>query len=885
MNRPNSLSRRSYAIRGRGLRYPFGAHSGEFRPLREAPVIRLAWRTLSGRRAGWAASFVALVLALVMTTACAVLLESSTRAASPTERYAGTDVVVGGQPFVPRARELLTVLGALPSVERSVPELSFPTAAVDAAGEPVDAPWDGPSLGHSWESAALGSFALRRGRAPSDDAEVVLDGALAGRLGVGAGGTVRLTGPDGPRTYHVSGVADPPRPLDRQYAVFHTPRQAERLAGSAQPVRAIGVLAKAGTDPAALRRQVEQRVTALYGEAGASVVVASGAGRADAEFWDVPSPASVLSSLVGTFGVLSLFVAGFVVSGTLSLAVAGRLTEIGLLRAVAATRGQVRRMIAVEALLVTAAAALVGVPGGIGVALLLHRVLVDGEVLPPSFALSVGPLAPWLTVVLAAAVAQFASFAAARRASRVRPVEVLRESAAPAPRTGRRRVLLGVCVLAGAGVCLGAVASGRLDGGGGTAESMVLVLILGVALLAPLICRAAGAVLLAPAQSLLPGEGALAARNLRRQNARLASVVTPLVLAVSLTGTLLCVPLITAEGAQRADRQRVLADHVVTSAGPGIAPGYAERAARLPGVAAASGQLSLDGELSRAGADDTAAVIGAGLVAMRADAVPQLLDLGVRAGSVARLGAASVALGDGAARNLGVAVGDRVRVDWDDGTRDTFRVAAVYSRDEGFADALLPFTPAARHAADPLQDTVLVRAAAGADRDRVGRGLEALAAEFPGARVGGEGTRNTGSASGSTEAAGLFVLLLLVMINAFTAIAVVNTLGMATASRRREFALLRLAGAQPSQVLRMLAWEAVLTCVVALSLATLVCAAVLVPLSTALTGSVVPALAGRPLAALAAGTPVVTVLTVTLVGATAMRRAVRAAGGLAGAVS
>ncbi|MDT0610561.1 FtsX-like permease family protein [Streptomyces lancefieldiae] len=848
-------------------------------------MIRLAWRTLSGRRASWAASFVTLVLALVMTTACAVLLESGTRAAAPTERYAGTDVVVGGQPFVPRAQALVTALSALSSVERAVPELSFPVSAVDGSGEPVEAPWGGPSLGHSWESAVLGPFVLRQGRAPADDAEVVLDGVLAGRLGVGAGDTVRLTGPDGPRAYSVSGVADPPRQPARQYAVFHTPREAERLAGSAQPVRAVGVLAKAAADTAQLRRQVEQNVTALYGNAGAPVVVASGAGRADAEFWNVPSPASVLSSLVGTFGALSLFLAAFVISGTLSLAVAGRLTEIGLLRAVAATKGQIRRMIAMEALLVTAAAALVGVPGGIGVALLLHRVLVDGEVLPPSFALSVGPVAPWLTVVLAAVVAQLASFAAARRASRVRPVEVLRKSAAPAPGIGWRRVLLGVCVLAGAGACLGAVASGRLDGGGGTAESMVLVLIVGVALLAPLLCRAAGAVVVTPLKPLLPMEGALAVRNLRQQNARLASTVTPLVLALSFTGTLLCVPVITAEGAQRAERQRLLADHVVTSTGPGIAPGYAERAARLPGVAAASGQLSLYGELSRADADEggAEAVVGARLVAVRAEAVPELLDLGVRAGSVARLGATSVALGDSAARQLDVAVGDPVRVDWDDGTRDTFRVAAVYSRDQGFADALLPHASAARHAADPLESTVLVRTAPGADRDGVQQGLEALAAQFPGTRVGGGATEDAKSGSGSTDAADLFVLLLLAMINAFTAIAVVNTLGMTTAGRRRELALLRLAGAQSAQVLRVLAWEALLTCVVALALATLVCAAVLVPLSTALTGSAVPALAVGPLTALAAGAPMVTVLTVTMVGRTAMRRA--AADGLAKAVS
>ncbi|CAM5423185.1 hypothetical protein ACH49O_01765 [Streptomyces coeruleorubidus] len=84
----------------------------------------------------------------------------------------------------------------------------------------------------------------------------------------------------------------------------------------------------------------------------------------------------------------------------------------------------------------------------------------------------------------------------------------------------------------------------------------------------------------------------------------------------------------------------------MSSAGPGIAPGYAERAARLPGVAAASGQLSVDGELSRADADqdDDASVIGGNLVVMRADAVPDLLDLGVHTGSLARLGETSVAL-------------------------------------------------------------------------------------------------------------------------------------------------------------------------------------------------------------------------------------------------
>ncbi|MFH9264695.1 FtsX-like permease family protein [Streptomyces sp. NPDC017546] len=861
--------------------------SGESIFAREVSVFRLAWRTLSGRRASWVASFVALVLALIMTTACAVLLESSTRGSSPTERYSGTDVVVSGQPFVPRAEQLGAALEGLPGVERTVSELSFPTTAVDGSGELVEAPWGGPSLGHSWDSAVLGSFALREGRAPAGDGEVVLDGALAERLGSGIGDSVRLAGPEGPHVYRVAGIADPPARLVRQYAVFHAPGEAERLADSAEPVRAVGVLATASTDTEALRRQVERRVDRFYGDGGAGVVVAAGAERAVAEFWNVPDPGSVLSSLVGTFGALALFVAGFVVAGTLSLAVAGRMTEIGLLRAVAATAGQIRRMIAAEALLVTVAAALAGVPGGIGLALLLHRLLVDGEVLPPSFTLSVGPLAPWLTLALTVIVAQVASLTAARRASGVRPVEVLRESAAPAPGIGWRRVLAGVCVLVAAAGALGAVATGRLDGDGGTAESMVLVLMVGVALLAPPICRGAGAVLLVPVRPFLPLEGRWAVRNLRGQNARLTSTVSPLVLAVSLTGTLLCAPLITSQSVEQAERQRLLADHVATSTGQAIAPGFAERAARIPGVAAASGQLSVDGALRRADADesDARSVIGGRLIAMRTDAVPHLLDLGVRTGSADRIDAGSLALGAGAARDLGVGAGDRVRVDWDDGAHDTFRVAAVYSHDRGFADALLPRASAVRHAPAALEDAVLVRTAAGADRSGVEQRLKALAAQYPGVRVDGGTGRTSPGADGDAGAAGVFVLLLLLMINVFTAIAVVNTLGMATANRRREFALLRLAGAQPAQVLRMLAWEAVLTCAVALAPAALICAAVLVPLSLALTGSAVPALAGWPLAALVAGAPVVTAATAVLVGRTVMRRAASTPGGLAKAVS
>jgi putative ABC transport system permease protein len=62
--------------------------------------------------------------------------------------------------------------------------------------------------------------------------------------------------------------------------------------------------------------------------------------------------------------------------------------------------------------------------------------------------------------------------------------------------------------------------------------------------------------------------------------------------------------------------------------------------------------------------------------------------------------------------------------------------------------------------------------------------------------------------------------LLVGMIVAFTAISVVNTLAMATASRRREFGLQRLTGATREQVLRMMAVEGALVAAIGILLGT-----------------------------------------------------------------
>ncbi|GHF27572.1 ABC transporter permease [Kitasatospora xanthocidica] len=834
-------------------------------------MLLLAWQTVRARKAGFAGAFTALAFALVLTAACGVLLESALRTDQPTERYAAAPVVVGDSTRIPDAGPLVAKLAELPGVTAAVPEVSFPAAVITPDGKVLSGPQGGPSLGHSWTSAVLAPFRLTSGRAPAGPDEVVLDAATAARAGVPAGGTVRLATTSAPRSYTVAGLASPPRELSRQSALFFSPEQAARLAGTTTGANAIGITAAEGTDPRALAQQAGQAVAEARpqnDDDSSGPRARTGDERGELEFYAAPGPGDGLSSLAGTMGVLSLFVSVFVVAGALALSVQQRMREMALLRAVGATTGQVRRMIALETLVLTLAAAVVGVPLGIGLAALLRGELVDRGVVSSDVPLHVGPTAPLIVLGGVLVTAQLAVWAAARRASRVEPTQALRDSSAPPPGIGRLRTGLGLATLA---VC-GAVLAGSTDdrGGAGTAEGMVLVLLLGVALIGPLIGRVASATIGGPVGRLFPVAGFLASAALRAQPRRFAAAVTPLVLAVAFTGTVLFVPVVKAQANVAEDGRRLLADHVVQAGGIGLPVEFTDAVRKLPGVGAA-GSLVSGFVMVSGGSADTAGSHGVDARIVDPQGLEQLVDPGVTAGSLDRLRGETIALGQQTASRLKAGVGATVRIRWEDGSDSTASVVAVYDRDARFAGALLPAGFAAAHTPDPLAPTVLVRTAPGADPRQVGRELQGLTSAYPMARISDRADYDAARRH-QQEAASAVGRLLLGMISLFTAIAVVNTLVMATTERLREFALLRLVGTTPAQVLRMMAWEGGITVAVALALGAAVTAAVLVPVSLALTGTAWPSLPGSWEAAVLGGAALLGVGTVLLTTRLALRR-------------
>lgn len=104
--------------------------------------------------------------------------------------------------------------------------------------------------------------------------------------------------------------------------------------------------------------------------------------------------------------------------------------------------------------------------------------------------------------------------------------------------------------------------------------------------------------------------------------------------------------------------------------------------------------------------------------------------------------------------------------------------------------------------------------------------------------------QDKGGLSAAQEKAGTANLfgsaLPLVLVFGYIAVAVANTLVMTTLSRAREFALLRLVGATPEQVMRMMRTETLMLILIAVVVGSLVPIVPLMTVSMGLTGSLVP---------------------------------------------
>ena len=372
-------------------------------------MLRLAILSARGRLGTFTGALIALAASAVLAMAWGMQLESVLRAHPPVERYAAATAVVTGQQKVgadhdvflsERARvssALTARLAAVPGVRAAIGDVSVP------------GPARRPSHRRPWVGQRRADALRAERRAPAGRPDEVVTGYPAA-----LGARLRLASTEPARTVTVVGVARPRHAVARQAAIFLTDAEAARLAGHPGRVDAIGVLAGPGFDISRLRA------------AAPGAVVLTGAARGRAEYPELQEDTTTLIAVTAAFGGLALFIAMFVVASTMGLSIQQREREIALLRAVAATPGQIRRMIAWEATIVALVGSAAGIWPGIVLGRALAHALVRHGIAPPNV-LGQGRLDCTSRQPSSAAVAAalLAVLAAGRRAARVPPTLAL----------------------------------------------------------------------------------------------------------------------------------------------------------------------------------------------------------------------------------------------------------------------------------------------------------------------------------------------------------------------------------------------------------------------------------------------------------------------------
>ena len=809
-------------------------------------MLRLALLTARTRPGSFAGALLAFAMSAVLVMAGGMLLEAALRTHPPVERYAAAAAVVAGDQKTGHDHDVdlterVRVDASLTSRLESVPGVR---AAIADVGVPAVL---GPRTteAHNWSSAQLAPYTLTAGRAPRRSDEIVT--GYPSKLGA----RLLLASTGRPRRVTVVGIARPRRPVRSRSVIFLTDTAAARLAGHPGRVDAIGILASRGFDASRLSA------------AARSALVLTGDSRGKAESPELQAGRTRLIAVAASFAGLGAFVALFVVASLMSLGVQQREQEIGLLRAIAATPTQVRRMIAWEATIVAVLGAAAGIRPGMRLAHVLARGLVKHGIAPRGFAVGDARLAAAGVLAGSVAVALLAVLSASRRAARTAPTRALTEAAVETRLIGPGRLIGGLVAIAAA-VPLFAVSAATTTPAtaAATSELDAIFLVIAAGCLGPLVAKLAARLFRPLFGAISPVGGFLASANLGAASRRFSSASTPLVLTVAMSCTLLF-STTTLDHAVTAQRHAGLsANLALSSSGPGLPPSTLNAVRSTHGVdsAVALTPTTLGPSLGVSGDPIPAAIVAGGAGGG--------LDVGVMAGSLAALRGNAIALGRNRADSVHAHVGERVDVMRGDGTKTRALVVAIYKRTLAFGDALLAPGLVAGHQTSALLDTILVRAR---DTRATAAALRSLASRFPGLRV-----RTHASLASADEAdretnrwlGPLFVGI----IFAFTSIAVVNTLVMIALRRGRELALLRLTGATNRQVRSMARWEAALIVAIGLGVGLAIAATALLPLSHSLTGGLQPYIPLNQLAAILGVSTLVAVIALAVPTRLALRK-------------
>lgn len=646
----------------------------------------------------------------------------------------------------------------------------------------------------------LVTFEPAEGRLPTAGADEIV---VAPGSGLSVGDTVDAFTPAGPRSLSVVGVLTDEGIGDRDsgeddVTVAFTSLQTARALD--QRGNVVSTVRIALADDVVVADWVDDHEDAVQ---GAKVFNTSIAGN----------PLGGFGAGLSIVAYLCLFIGAYLIYVTMSGVVVQRMTELGTLRALGATRKQIRKLVRAEAIAISTLGGVAGVVIGVGLGYVL-TVLLAGVIGLDEAAFAFPLTGAIAGFVIGLLVTLVGALGPARRAARLSPIVAMRGDVETRTTTSRWWIL--GLVLLPLGVLVTSSASGNGFG--------IVVIMAGAVLLVPPLLGPLTRVVGPLASRLAPGVGRITVLQVLREKARSAGTLAVVMVILGFGLGLIMTMSAMKEGASRIIRETAMAD--VTVMNPGLMPPAAVDLVRsTEGVAAVSPQWYGRTSIVESSGDEDFAWLSLVDPATYFDVAGFDLEEGseedVRFGMTT---GGAVVIGDHLADLYDLEPGDQLTLQTPNGPTP-FTIAGTINARFNFAGEIIASITdgAAFGAGSP--GGLLVRAEDGADLTAVGNAIRQqlhadASLDFGGGRtrvatrdevidqVNSEVSTQLNMFYGVSAVAGFVALL-----------GMANTLGISVLQRRRELGLLRAVGARRKQVSRSVLVESATLCAAAFLLA------------------------------------------------------------------
>ncbi len=796
-------------------------------------MLRLSWKSALGHKGRLVLMMTAIILGVAFIAGSYVFTDSMKDAFDMLfEQQTGTDIAVRAEVAfgtdigrVPAV--VLRIVEDVPGVAEASPVIQGWAQPLDKEGNPIGG--SGPpnlAFAYTQGTGELSVITLREGRFPDRQGEVAIDVFTAREHGFALGDPINVLVQGGAQRFTVVGTvgfgtAD--NLLGATVTFFYL-GEAQRVLGFVGEYSQVAVVVEPGADPV----QVQAAITAVL-PPGTEAILAETANQEGKD--QVSQAVGFFNTILLAFAGIGIFVGAFLIQNTYRIVVAQRTRELGMLRAVGATGGQVTRLVLLEALMVGLVASALGVGFGVLLAAGLRALFGALGIDFPQGALTVLPRTVIVSMMVGTVVTVASAILPARKASRIPPVAALREQESTYFKSLRLRAIVGAGIVAvGTALLLIGLYSGLgnalLITGIGAA-----VVFVGVSVVAALFARAFGKAVGAPLPRLFGVAGRLARENAIRKPRRTAATASALMIGVALVTVIATLVSSFKASVEGTVRDEVLAQFEVQPRSifgdptvAGLSPDLAQRLRAIPEVVvAAAYRLGQWRDPATPTVPGEQAMFQPGveyLLAVDPD-MDQVVDLEVTQGDFADLDTGAVMLGKKYAAEKGFSLGDQFPVEFPDGTVADLRVVALYGADLFQTNVVISMRAFTEHYNIDFDQMVLVGLADGADPAAVRPALEAVVADYANAELN-DTEQYIAKVGGQLDTVLNMMTGMLAMAIVIALLGIANTLALSIMERRREIGLLRAVGMTRRQVRRMIRWEAVLIAVFGAVIGTLV---------------------------------------------------------------